>query len=53
MPGAILGLDMTAALACAEALGLPTLVCADLLPAVEAGMVRGLNAHLKAEQDGP
>nr|WP_276569870.1 hypothetical protein [Rhodothalassium salexigens] len=41
---------MTAALACAEALGLDTRVCADLLPAVEAGMVRGINAHLK--QDG-
>jgi hypothetical protein len=48
----VLGLDMTAALAIAEALGLNTLACAELLPDIEAVMVRGVNAQLKAEHDG-
>jgi hypothetical protein len=52
MPGAILGLDMTAALAMADALGLDPLACAELLLEVEAMMVRGLNAQIRAEQDG-
>ncbi|ADZ72456.1 MULTISPECIES: DUF7697 family protein [Alphaproteobacteria] len=52
IPGAVLGLDMTAALAIAEALGLNTLICAELLPDIEAMMVRGLNAQMKAEHDG-
>lgn len=52
IPGAVLGLDMTAALAIAEALGLNPLLCAELLPDIEAMMVRGLNAQMKAEHDG-
>ena len=52
IPGAVLGLDMNAALAMAEALGLDTLICAELLPDIEAMMVRGLNAQIRAEQDG-
>lgn len=52
IPGAVLGLDMTAALAIAGALGLNTLICAELLPDIEAMMVRGLNAQMKAEYDG-
>ena len=52
IPGAVLGLDMNAALAVAEALGLDTLICAELLPDIEAMMVRGLNAQMKAERDG-
>lgn len=43
---------MTSALACAHALGVDTLVCAELLPEVEGMMVRGLNAQMKAEHDG-
>jgi hypothetical protein len=43
---------MTAALAVAEALGLNTLICAELLPEIEAMMVRGMNAQIRAEQDG-
>ena len=50
IPGAVLGLDMTAAVAMAEALGLNTLACAELLPDIEAMMVRGLNAQIRAEQ---
>ena len=52
VPGAVLGLDMTAALAMAEALGINTWVCAELLPEIEAMMVRGLNARIGAEHDG-
>jgi len=36
----------------AEALGLNTLICAELLPDIEAMMVRGLNAQIRTEQDG-
>jgi len=50
VPGAVLGLDMTAALACAHALGVDTLVCAELLPEVEGMMVRGLNAQIRTDQ---
>jgi hypothetical protein len=52
VPGAILGLDMTAALTMAEALCIDTLACAELLPEVEGMMVRGLNAQIRAEHDG-
>jgi hypothetical protein len=52
MPGAILGLDMTATLAMAEALSIDPLVCAELLPEVEGMLVRGLNARIRAEHDG-
>jgi hypothetical protein len=52
IPGAILGIDMNAALAIAAALGLNTLICAELLPDIEAMMVRGLNAQVRAEHDG-
>ena len=52
IPGAILGLDMSAALAMADALGLDTLVTAELLPEIEGMMVRGLNAQIRADGDG-
>jgi len=52
VPGAVLGLDMTAALAIADALGVDTLVAAELLPEIEAMMVRGLNDRIRAEHDG-
>jgi hypothetical protein len=52
IPGAVLGIDMNAALAVAEALGLNTLICAELLPDIEAMMVRGLNAQMNADHHG-
>jgi len=44
--GAIIGWDMTAALAMANALGLDPLIAAELLPVIEAEAVRGLNQAL-------
>jgi hypothetical protein len=52
VPGAVLGLDMTAALAMADALRVDMLVVAELLPEIEAMMVRGLNARIRTEYDG-
>ncbi|MGC8732147.1 MAG: DUF7697 family protein [Halothiobacillaceae bacterium] len=46
-PGAVIGWDMGAALALAEALGVPPLATAELLPVIEAAMVVKL-----AEQRG-
>jgi hypothetical protein len=48
----VLGLDMGAALAMAQALGVDTLVAAELLPAIEAVMVRKLNERM-ADHDKP
>jgi hypothetical protein len=49
VPGAILGWDMTAALALADALGADRLAAAGLLPAIEAVMVQKLNEQLAAD----
>ncbi|WP_259400360.1 hypothetical protein [Roseovarius sp. SCSIO 43702] len=46
LPGALIGWDMSAALALGNALGVPPLVMAELLPAVEAVMVRKLNEEM-------
>jgi len=43
--GVILGWDMGAALAMGRALGVPEMLAADALPAVEAVMVKHLNAQ--------
>ena len=43
IPGAVIGWDMGAALALAAALGVPALAAAELLPEIEAAMVRRLN----------
>jgi hypothetical protein len=48
----VLGWDMGAALAMAQALGIDTLVAAELLPEIEAVMVRKLNERM-ADQDKP
>ena len=48
IPGAVLGWDMTAALALAQALGLNPMVVAELLPELEAVMVRRLNEQIAA-----
>ncbi len=46
IPGAVLGWDMGAALAMANALGIDTLIAAELLPEIEAVMVRKLNEQI-------
>ena len=46
IPGAVLGWDMGAALALAQALGLNTFITAELLPEIEAVMVRKLNEQI-------
>jgi len=48
-PGAVLGWDMGAALAMAQALGIDTLIAAELLPGIEAVMVRKLNEDMAAD----
>ena len=48
IPGAVLGWDMSAALALGDALGVPRLAMAELLPVIEAVMVRKLNEELAA-----
>lgn len=50
VPGAVVGWDMGAALAMAQALGVNALIAAELLPEIEAVMVRRLNEQL-AETD--
>jgi len=46
LPGAVIGWDMAAALALGDALGIPPLAMAELLPAVEAVMVTKLNEQM-------
>ena len=48
LPGAVVGWDLTAALALGDALGVPPLAMAELLPVIEAEMVRKLNEELAA-----
>jgi hypothetical protein len=48
LPGAVIGWDMSAALALGDALGVPPLAMAELLPVIEAVMVRKLNEELAA-----
>lgn len=48
LPGAVIGWDMSAALAVGDALGVPSLAMAELLPVIEAVMVRKLNEELSA-----
>ena len=46
IPGAVLGWDMSAALALAQALGIDALIAAELLPEIEAVMVRKFNEQI-------
>lgn len=46
LPGAVIGWDMSAALALGDALGIPPLATSELLPAVEAVMVTKLNEQM-------
>ena len=50
--GAVLGWDMGAAIALAKALGIDTLIAAELLPEIEAVMVRKLNEQMEGSRDG-
>ena len=46
LPGAVIGWDMGAALAMAQALGVNNLIVAELLPEIEAVMVRRSNERI-------
>ena len=46
MPGAVIGWDLGAALALANALGIPPAATAELLPVIEAVMVEKLNERM-------
>ncbi len=46
LPGAVVGWDMSAALALGDALGVPPLAAAELLPVIEAVMVLRLNEQM-------
>ena len=46
LPGAVVGWDMSAALALGDALGIPPLVMAELLPVIEAVIVTKLNEQM-------
>ena len=48
---AVLGWDMGAALALGQALGINPMVVAELLPAIEAVMVRKLNEEMEGERE--
>jgi hypothetical protein len=52
IPGAVLGWDMGAALALASGLGIDPLIAAELLPGIEAVMVRKLNEQMEGGRDG-
>lgn len=47
LPGAVIGWDMSAALALANVLGVPPLATAELLPALEVVMVAKLNEQME------
>ena len=50
--GAVIGWDMGAALAMAQALGIDALTAAELLPEIEAVMVRKLNEQMTSGERG-
>lgn len=50
--GAFLGWDMTAALAMASAMGISPRAVVELLPVIEAAMVRKLNEKREGRRDG-
>ena len=51
-PGAVIGWDMGAALSLAQALGVNPLITAELLPEIEAVMVRKLNEQMAERSTG-
>ncbi|MEI4234469.1 DUF7697 family protein [Roseovarius sp. D22-M7] len=48
--GAVLGWDMGAVLAMADASGLDRRAAVELLPVIEAAMVRAVNAQIRAQR---
>ena len=52
IPGAVLGWDMTAALAMAAAMGISPRAVVELLPVIEAVMVRKVNGEREGRRDG-
>jgi len=48
----VLGWDIGAALAMAHVLGIDTLIATELLPEIEAVMVRKLNEQMEGGRDG-
>ncbi|MBD3763123.1 MAG: hypothetical protein IE929_20585 [Rhizorhabdus sp.] len=46
LPGAVIGWDLSAALALGDALGVPAAAAAELLPVIEAVMVAKLNEQV-------
>ena len=48
VPGAVIGWDISAAFALGAALGIPAPAIAELLPAIEAVMVRKINEGLRS-----
>ena len=46
LPGAVVGWDMTSALALSDALGVPPAASAELLPVIETAMVAKLNERM-------
>ena len=51
VPGAVIGWDIGAALQLGAALGVPATTIAELLPAIEAVMVRCVTAQIAANHD--
>ncbi|MEO1961563.1 MAG: hypothetical protein ABGW82_11455 [Paracoccus sp. (in: a-proteobacteria)] len=51
IPGAVLGWDMTAALALGQALGIPAVAIAELLPVIEAEMIRRMNEQIGKDRE--
>ena len=51
-PGAVIGIDLVAALRLGDALGHDLYALAELLPAGEAGLVKALNERMGREADG-
>ncbi len=47
LPGAVIGWDLTAALTLGNALGVPPLAMAEVLPVIEAVMVAKLNEQME------
>lgn len=52
IPEAVLGWDMAAALALADALGVSRIIAAELLPAIEAVMVHKANEQIESVRNG-
>jgi hypothetical protein len=52
IPGAVLGWDLTAALALASALGIDARLVAEVLPEIEPIVVAKINEQVKVSADG-